>query len=378
MTLDTSGQDHPTREAPAPDQNGRAGILGAVKTPLGFYSLVILAVEGILGSTVAFTTGRDRTFLVLGMLILVVSLVALVTVMATWRPQVLYGIISDLHDAENGPEEQTPDSEVTLDITLLGHNEGVRPSPMSSRAQLALFVLPLAAVAIGFAALRAEEVVFGDWDAPSPMWSLYIPFAVSILGLSAAVSLGVSYYGGRDFISGNMHRLKWALISEKGDGIAVKVLTVAVALGLSGWSAFISVQHSYFRPDECLIGEWRVTGGQYAYASEEGLARVRYTPASSYAIAVFYRDGTATVLGTDGLPDYKTSVISGSIKIEDVPPFPFFGDYRYYTRGGMLSLEDGSYDNGDENFSIGTSFIYNCTSRNLSLNSDMSIVLQRL
>jgi hypothetical protein len=53
--------------------------------------LVVLIVEGILGIAVGFSSNSDRTYLILGMLILIFLLVLIVAVMATFRPRSLYG-----------------------------------------------------------------------------------------------------------------------------------------------------------------------------------------------------------------------------------------------------------------------------------------------
>ncbi|WP_433628575.1 hypothetical protein [Nocardia sp. CA-120079] len=62
-----------------------------MRTPLGFFALVILAVEGILAVVAGSTDGADRTFVVIGMVALVLFLVLLVAGMAIWRPHSLYG-----------------------------------------------------------------------------------------------------------------------------------------------------------------------------------------------------------------------------------------------------------------------------------------------
>ncbi|AEV86858.1 hypothetical protein ACWT_5840 [Actinoplanes sp. SE50] len=78
------------REANRPRDDWPA-IVEAVKTPLGFFALVVLAVEGILAVGVGLTSGPNQTYLVLGMIGLVASLILLVTGMAVWRPESLYG-----------------------------------------------------------------------------------------------------------------------------------------------------------------------------------------------------------------------------------------------------------------------------------------------
>jgi hypothetical protein len=50
----------------------KAAVIAAVQTPLGFFVLVVLLVEVVLGSVAALTAGIDRTYLILGMLALTV------------------------------------------------------------------------------------------------------------------------------------------------------------------------------------------------------------------------------------------------------------------------------------------------------------------
>ena len=58
------------------DSSGyRLAIIQATKTPLGFFSLVVLVVEVILGITANLSQGEDRTYLVIGMLVLIFLLV---------------------------------------------------------------------------------------------------------------------------------------------------------------------------------------------------------------------------------------------------------------------------------------------------------------
>ncbi len=69
--------------------SNRVGIIQAVKTPLGFFSLVVLVVEAILGVTANFSQGTDRTYLIVGMLSLIFLLVIIVAAFAYFRPGAL-------------------------------------------------------------------------------------------------------------------------------------------------------------------------------------------------------------------------------------------------------------------------------------------------
>ena len=70
----------------------RIDIIQTVKTPLGFFTLVVLIVEGILGVITAnLSQGADRTYLILGMLLLIFLLVVIVAIFALFRPEALSG-----------------------------------------------------------------------------------------------------------------------------------------------------------------------------------------------------------------------------------------------------------------------------------------------
>jgi hypothetical protein len=76
---------HPPVPQPTPidqldEPKGRASIISAVKTPLGFFALVVLITEVILGGLAARATGLDFTLLVIGMLIVLISLIVVVAV----------------------------------------------------------------------------------------------------------------------------------------------------------------------------------------------------------------------------------------------------------------------------------------------------------
>jgi hypothetical protein len=64
--------------------SSKAAVIAAVQTPLGFFVLVVLLVEVVLGSVAALTAGIDRTYLILGMLALVLLLVIVVAAIAVY------------------------------------------------------------------------------------------------------------------------------------------------------------------------------------------------------------------------------------------------------------------------------------------------------
>jgi heme A synthase len=72
-------------------RDARVSLVETVKTPLGFFVLVVLIVEVILGGVAALCPGTDRTVLIVGMLGVVVLLVLIVACIAVFRPEALYG-----------------------------------------------------------------------------------------------------------------------------------------------------------------------------------------------------------------------------------------------------------------------------------------------
>jgi PAS domain-containing protein len=59
---------------------------------LGFFVLVVLVVEAILGAVAGISTGSDRTFAILGILLIICGLVSVVAFLAYSRPEALRGV----------------------------------------------------------------------------------------------------------------------------------------------------------------------------------------------------------------------------------------------------------------------------------------------
>ena len=70
----------------------RSSIIQTVQTPLGFFTLVVLVVEVILGITANLSQGADRTYLIVAMIALIFLLVFLVAIFAYFRPEALHGV----------------------------------------------------------------------------------------------------------------------------------------------------------------------------------------------------------------------------------------------------------------------------------------------
>lgn len=104
----------------------RIGIIQAVRTPLGFFVLVVLLVEVVLTVFVfRLDAGSDRTLVIICMIILIFALVLIVAGIAIWRPSALSGKEQQSKETKYslliGPPERLPN----LDITLINwDNDG--------------------------------------------------------------------------------------------------------------------------------------------------------------------------------------------------------------------------------------------------------------
>jgi hypothetical protein len=95
---DTSCRDFvmPLRRPVVPTEPSKPGsswldLIRAVRTPLGFFVLVVLVVEALLGTLVFHTDGADRTLALSGSLGLIAALVGVVAVLAYYRASALVG-----------------------------------------------------------------------------------------------------------------------------------------------------------------------------------------------------------------------------------------------------------------------------------------------
>jgi hypothetical protein len=77
---------------PDPPPTGtRAVLIRTVQTPLGYFVLVILVAEAILGVLAGISAGPDRTLAIRGVLGVFAVLTAVVAALAVWRPEALFG-----------------------------------------------------------------------------------------------------------------------------------------------------------------------------------------------------------------------------------------------------------------------------------------------
>ncbi|XGV97895.1 MAG: nucleoside 2-deoxyribosyltransferase [Leptolyngbya sp. BL-A-14] len=97
--------------------SSRAGIIQAVDTPIGFFSLVVLAIEALLGIIALTTSEGDRTFIVRSMIALLFIVVAVVSFLAFTKPSLFRA--SKKEDSKVKPQPVSDDSvEYEYDVFL--------------------------------------------------------------------------------------------------------------------------------------------------------------------------------------------------------------------------------------------------------------------
>jgi hypothetical protein len=75
----------------ANDSNERHRLILVTRTPLGFFTLVVLVTETVLAGLAIASTGSDRTFLLYAIVGILVLLILVVGVIAVLRPESLQG-----------------------------------------------------------------------------------------------------------------------------------------------------------------------------------------------------------------------------------------------------------------------------------------------
>ncbi len=80
-----------TKKPKTKKTSSRVAIINAVKTPLGFFVLVVLVVEVALGGLAAKAEGENQLVALYGMLVVVLALIAVVAFFSYRRPEALIG-----------------------------------------------------------------------------------------------------------------------------------------------------------------------------------------------------------------------------------------------------------------------------------------------
>jgi hypothetical protein len=74
-----------------PDTSERQRLIETVKSPLGFFCLVILVTEAIFVGLALASAGADRTFMLYAATGILVLLILVVAGISAWRPEALWG-----------------------------------------------------------------------------------------------------------------------------------------------------------------------------------------------------------------------------------------------------------------------------------------------
>lgn len=117
----------------------RASIIRSVTTPLGFFSLVVLVAEAILGGTAVFIERPEKTYIVAAMIALIFTLVIVVSLFAAFRPEALFG----LRPPKVSLAPEAPFVGPTPDMEEIAQKESVSASDIDPK--LVRFIPPLPA-----------------------------------------------------------------------------------------------------------------------------------------------------------------------------------------------------------------------------------------
>jgi hypothetical protein len=114
---------------PPPAAGSRLDIIRTVQSPLGFFVLVVLVVEAIIGGVAGFSGANERLYIISIMAGIVILLVLTVTSLAWFRPEALEGKRAPVLAAARvqGPElpvVKSPKTLVAVSEQLMGHEMG--------------------------------------------------------------------------------------------------------------------------------------------------------------------------------------------------------------------------------------------------------------
>jgi hypothetical protein len=115
------------KNSPDSSDPDRAKIIETVRTPLGFFALIVLVVEVIFGLVAGFSQGPDRTYLIGAMIALICLLVAIVAGLAVFRPEALRGKRPAIKTSAPDSGELDQASIIT-DLILLQRQNRITPS----------------------------------------------------------------------------------------------------------------------------------------------------------------------------------------------------------------------------------------------------------
>jgi hypothetical protein len=139
------------------NRDSKASVIGAVQTPLGFFVLIVLILEVVLGSLSAVTTGPDRTYLIIGMLALMLVLILTVTAMAMYRPEALYGKLARSRNSSPKPIDAELMQRLKKPTVFWGDGIGIGEMDRQLEIDVIHGALPSAEITVN-AKLTAQEL----------------------------------------------------------------------------------------------------------------------------------------------------------------------------------------------------------------------------
>jgi len=165
----------------------RVALIESVKTPIGFFALIALIAEAILGTAAIFIDRPEKTYLVVSMIILVFLLVILVALFATFRPEALSGLRPPR--ALPSSDEARPDPALRIDD--IAKKADVDPAQVDPK--LVRFIPPLHPTQFKIVSLPATEPqTHFEWPySPTGKIPVYgIPFFLLPVTGPAGIPLG--------------------------------------------------------------------------------------------------------------------------------------------------------------------------------------------
>jgi len=151
----------------------RSAVIDSVRTPLGFFSLIALIAEAVLGTVAIFIERPEKTYLVWSMIVLVFLLVILVALLAYFRPEALSG----LRPPKVLPSTDEAKPDPLLKVDRIAQDSAVDPADVDPK--LVRFIPPLHPTQFKILNLpRPEPPPFFRWPyAPTGKLPIYgIPF----------------------------------------------------------------------------------------------------------------------------------------------------------------------------------------------------------
>ena len=170
-----------TKAATKPLVTNRVDIIGAVKTYLGFFVLLVLVVEAVLGA-LALKEGPNQLVALYGMLFVIVALIAVVSFFAYSKPETLLRTFGAAGSAEvQSPPQDfceriaghwwewlTPDEPNAISFIQIGPDRATNTVRMTGRAYTRAGKFSATWRSIAACLNPGEHKVFYYWDGRHP------------------------------------------------------------------------------------------------------------------------------------------------------------------------------------------------------------------